>query len=336
MSIITISTLSELSTQLDKIIKNTPNITYISYIDGEYGFRCLWYNGFVRHYTNKQRKSGNLVVGFCFKGNTIFLKELCDIIIEYKETAFNLENIIDDTHIDNDKNDHRIDSTPCSVPYKGTSGWSRYNTTGLHSEEYESIIDSFNFKSIIFTIHQIGHTMYVKNCRSNIIGKLNDIPIDFGRINDNRDILLSYFKPNTEISKIKKNAIACFIRNTNKCPERNLPDIIYIPLIEYCKFKKIHLNIFFDLNPVDIQESEYVHICNIRENGVLLIDKFIDICRESYIFLGADSGITEICNTYTDCNVLFYESQSPWGAVNKNIIIKTTQELISEINNIMM
>jgi hypothetical protein len=90
MSIITISTLSELSIRLNEIIKNTPNIAYLSYIDGEYGFRCLWYNGFVRHYANKQRKSGNLVVGFCFKGNTIFLKELCDIIIEYKHIIYDM------------------------------------------------------------------------------------------------------------------------------------------------------------------------------------------------------------------------------------------------------
>jgi hypothetical protein len=113
-----------------------------------------------------------------------------------------------------------------------------------------------------------------------------------------------------------------------------MPLNIYGTLINYCIENKKHLYIFQDLQPVNIQESEYIHICNIRENGVLLFDKFIDICKDCYIYVGADSGATDICSTYTDCNVLMYKSAWKVSIKNENIIFNSPQELEENLNKL--
>jgi len=165
------------------------------------------------------------------------------------------------------------------------------------------------------------------------IGKFNNEPylMPNGTIGD-------IFNPNIYVKTIKNDNIACFIRNTNKHANRNLPPSIYNLLINYCMCNNKHLYIFLDLLPVDIKECEYVHIVNIRENGVLLIDKFIDICNDCYLFVGSASGISEICSTYTYCHVIQWHDNAsvPYQQVIKNndIVIRTYDDLNNTLDNL--
>jgi hypothetical protein len=310
---------------LKEIIAENENMAFISYIEGEYGGRCLFYGSIVNDFCIKQKELKNTRVGICFKGNTIFLKDNVDIIIEINSTTFS--SVILDYR-------GRQDGNPTSYAYNGKDGWDNYYTVGIHNDEYENMIDSFNFKNILYTLHNEGGSFSVKNQvygwgSQPILGKINNEPYSLPTVS-----IQDYFKPNINLTTIKNDKIGCFIRNTNKHPDRNLSSNIYVTLINYCIINKKHLYIFQDLQPVDIQESEYVHICNIRENGVLLIDKFIDICKDCYIYVGADSGATEICSTYTDCNVLMYKSAFNISIKNENIIFNSSEELINNIDNL--
>ena len=310
---------------LNELIITYPNMAFISYIEGEYGCRCLFYRTIVDDYCIKQKELKNTTVGICFKGNTLFLKDNVDIIIEINSTTFS--SVILDAR-------GRQGNGVTTYAYNGNDGWDNYYTVGIHNDEYENMIDSFNFKNILYTLHNDGGTFSVKNKvymwgSRPVLGKIDNeqYSLPTGTIED-------YFKSNTKVTTDKNDKIGCFIRNTNKHPIRNMPLNIYGTLINYCIENKKHLYIFQDLQPVDIQECEYIHICNIRENGVLLFDKFIDICKDCYIYVGADSGATDICSTYTDCNVLMYKSAWKVSIKNENIIFNSPEELINNIDKL--
>lgn len=312
---------------LNELVNTYPNMAFISYIEGEYGGRCLFYGTIVNDYCIKQKELKNTIIGICFKGNTLFLKDNVDIIIEINSTTFS-STIIGSRG--------RQGNGAVTYVYSGNNGWDDYYTIGIHNDDYENMINSFNFKNILYTLHNDGGTFSVKNHvyywgSRPVLGKINNEPYSLptGTIED-------YFKSNTKVTTIKNDKIGCFIRNTNKHPDRNLPLNIYESLINYCIKNKKHLYIFQDLHPVNIKncECEYIHICNIRENGVLLFDKFIDICKDCYIYIGADSGATEICSTYTDCNVLMYKSAYKISIKNENIIFNSPEELISNLDKL--
>jgi len=306
--------LNEIHRVLVGLKESIVNVAYISYIEGEYGMRVFLYKTLVQQFVNKQRDNNNKIIGFCFKGTTCFMKEYCDIILELNTVKFNTEE------------------------YSGTDGWNIFYLKGAVNQAYEDMIDSLKFSNIFYTARCDGASTHSKNITMSSC--TNDM-YPFALLNNNEmmfNLELGKFWGTNHAKPIKttekSDNIAIFIRNTNKWPERNMPSDIYTALFNYCIANKKHLYIFLDLIPVDIPESEFLHCPNIREGGLLLIDEIINICNKSYIFIGADSGITEICELYSKTNVLCTSKGALLRTINTNQHVYHSGILIHHLNSL--
>jgi hypothetical protein len=97
-----------------------------------------------------------------------------------------------------------------------------------------------------------------------------------------------------------------------------------------------------DLNPVLVPDNEYLHIINININmegdSQPNFDKFIELCKTFYIFVGADSGISDILSYRTDINVIIKilpdKVYSPFAKMNNVKVARYDTELIEHIDRL--
>lgn len=308
------------------------NIALISYIDGEYGCRVLLYRSLVTDFINKQKTNNNITtVGISFKGNKFFLNELCDIVIEIDGTDFFDDNNINNSYLASS------DFEVLNKSYSGNDGWNLYYIRGIYNNNYENILQNLNLNNIFYTTHHDGsriiNNINYRYCNSTyrmIIAKYNGSDLYYN-LNDDIPQLL---KPNMSATNTINNNIVIWIRNTNKWPSRNMPPEIYNTLFMYCITNKKHLYVFMDLIPVEYPDNEYIHICDFRENNIPMFDKFVEVCNNAYIYVGVDSGSSEIAITYTNVNIICYSMSNLMKLSRPVFHVPNSDELISTLNNL--
>ena len=332
-----------------------PNLAFISYLDGEYGFRVILYNSIVYQFSKIQRTLKNPIVGICFIGNTFFLKHYCDIIIEVQDIAFEWEAFDTQTPEQLAQRNHM----PMTLPYSGNDVGHYFYKLGYTNTRYEEILSNLHFSNIFFTFHSAGSW--------NTTGELNQIQtapnisdLYVGKINNNyyklvddnvlRNTMNEFFSdmmPHLNYAYIKltsftnftkntekNDTIVTWVRNSNTISEANMPKDIYLTLFDYCIKNKKHLYVFLDINKISVPENDYLHVCDFRKNNSPLFDEFVKICNKSYIYVGCDSGSSYIASYYTKANCLLYNCQWKFSCItNPQPIFKLKEELITLLDS---
>ena len=301
---------------------------FISYIDGEYGTRVYVYNSLVRSFYQLMKIQNIPCIGITFKNTTCFLNNNCDHIIEIDDVEFysNTCNPFEDNS--QTSRNHYLNVVPKNS-YYGNDGWNLVYIRGIHSYEYENILNEINFANIFYTLHLDGsntlnstgnttgifckinndNTMFHYNTNTNnlfskplkeitcpedeLSYKLQGPELYASLRNIAKLIMHSYKfikKDNEESIRYKTDNIAIWIRNTNKWPSRNTPAVIYNTLFSYCIITNKKCYVFQDLIPIDIPQHENIIECNNRIKNRPDFDNFIKICSECDIYVGANSG----------------------------------------------
>jgi hypothetical protein len=326
-----------------------PSLAFISYLDGEYGFRVILFNSLVYQFSQLQRKLKNPIVGLCFIGNTFFLKHYCDIIIEVQDVAFKWDAFDTQTPEQLAKRNHM----PLNLPYAGNDAGHYFYKLGYTNTRYEEILLNLKFSNIFFTYHSAGSwqtTGEINNIQTApyisdlYVGKINNNYyklVDTALTNTMNEFIdhLNYaFIKLTSFSNFKKNTekndiIVTWVRKSNTV-EANMPEDIYLALFEYCIQHKKHLYVFLDINKVSVPENEYLHVCDYRKNNSPLFDEFVKICNKAYLYVGCDSGSSYIASYYTKANCLLYNQQWKYTAIiNQLPVFTTKQELITMLDS---
>ena len=323
---------------ITKLKEEYSNTAFVSYIDGEFGCRAWFYNSVVKEFVQIQKNENKTVIGLVFKGNKLFLNDICDIVIEIQSVTFNflpdsVENNIDNSWTSHNHFNHIVPSSK----YSGNDGWDLNYIRGTHSEEYEKIINELNFSNIFFTTHYDGSRVInskltsLSNDDDLSLGLINNIPFNTVR----KYCIRNYYRKNNETKNNKNDHMAIWIRNTNKHPARNISPDIYNSVFNYCNENKKHLHVFLDLIPVDVVETEFIHIMNIREDNIPLFDKFVDICKDCYIFIGSDSGPAQIISNFTKTNLIMVSLPNEYISLEDKIYTAYDPEtLIKTLNNL--
>jgi hypothetical protein len=355
MTIIKIDNNPETFLELMLNLKNEhPNLAFISHIGGEIGYKVILYNSLVYQFSNAQRQLNNFIVGFCFIGNTFFLKHYCDIVIEVQDIAFTYkeEELLDESP--------QVSNfplcLPSSKPYAGLNPVNHFYIIGYYNHRYEQILVELKLSNIFYTYYCGSHYNITGDLSSiqsshNIVdlfvARVNDVPFQimprqefnkYQAINNfkNENLLLCTlisFKQFVKTTDTKNN-IVVWIRNSKNDTSRNLPESCYTALFDYCIQNKKHLNIFLDLNKVPVPKNEYLHICDFRKHNSPLLDEFVKICNKSYIYIGCNSGTTYIASYYTKANCLIFKNQWDHSTlVNPQPIFNTKEELIRMLDS---
>ena len=355
MTIIKIDNNPETFLELMKTLKNEhPNLAFISHIGGEIGYKVILYNSLVYQFSNAQRQLNNFIVGFCFIGNTFFLKHYCDIVIEVQDIAFTYkeEELLDDIK----ESEYFPLRFPSNKPYIGLNANHPFYRVGYINQRYELILLELELANVFFTYYCTSHfniTGSLFRLQSSyylvdlLLGKINN---SFFQIMTRNEFFNKYhlIEKNTdenllfidEISfkNFTKNTVAndnivVWVRNTSHALHRNLPESCVIALFEYCIQNKKHLYIFLDLYKIPVPENEYLHVCDFRINNQPLFDEFVKICNKSYLYIGCDSGSSYIASYYTKANCLLYNEQWQFSLrTNPQPIFKSKEELIAMID----
>ena len=265
---------------------------FISYIDGEYGIRISCYNSVVYDFYKKMKENNIVCIGISFKGTTSFLDNLCDHIIEIDDIEFlsNTKEIIQDNSQHSLNHSNNVVS---SNSYEGNDGWNLTYIRGIHCNKYENILLKLNFKNIFYTLHVDGSRFINCNgCNNGIIYKINDINMTVD-LNVHYLIGRSITKSKIEINE-KTNKIAIWIRNTNKWSHKNIPENVYKHLFNYCIDNNKTCYVFQDIIPVDLPINENIIDCTTRYKNRPDFDNFLKVCSTTDIFIGADSGATQV------------------------------------------
>lgn len=303
---------------------------FISYIDGEYGIRVWVYNSLCYDFYKKCKQNNKTVVGICFKGTKSFLRDCCDVIIEIQDIAFDAtkEEIVDNGH---DSVNHANNSFVPNNLYQGKDGWSLEYIRGLSCDEYEKMLEEINFQNIFYTLHCDGSRYinkkgwaYTGNCLNPY--KINNTEFSLAPIQNWIDNNL--FIEENEYSSYTSNAVAIWIRNTNKWPAKNISPHIYNSVFDYCINNKKTCYVFQDLIPIKLPNNDYIIDSTIRFKQRPDFDSFIDICNKCDYFIGADSGPIHLLNVLKTSNRNICLSDH---RLFKNIII--TNNPIDIINN---
>jgi len=327
--------------------KEHPDLAFISYLDGEYGYRVILYNSIVYQFALKQKEQKKFIVGLCFIGNTFFLKHYCDLIIEVQDIAFQWESLqTGGAETDYSNTNH----FPVSIPYIGNYSSHSFYKKGYYNIVYEQILINLKLSNIFFTYHcaasiqtsgEYGNFNFCPNMFELKTGKINNNLYStkndfFKEIECNTDYnfikLTSYtnFIKNTE----KNDNIVVWIRNTGLESTANMPKEIYTALFSYCIANKKHLYIFLDLFKVPVPENEYLHVCDFRLHNQPLFDEFVKICNKSYLYVGSDSGSSWIASYYTKANCLIYNTQWNFSLItNPQPTFKTKEDLITMLDS---
>ena len=338
--------------EITRLKREHPNLAFISYIDGEIGFRVILYNSLVYQFAKKQRELKNFIVGLCFVGNTFYLKHYCDIIIEVDDIAFEWDSFDTSSTEQYTQRNH----FPGMAPYAGNDGSHPFYNTGYYNHIYEEILCDMKFSNIFFTYHcasswhssgEINHmhtspdiagldigkieNQYYKIFDKDLLEKIKLLHND-KHANGSMYRIMSFNKFTKQT--VPNDNIVVWIRKTNKCPERNLPEEIYLTLFNYCIANKKHLHIFLDLEKVDVPVNEFLHVHDYRKNNQPLFDEFVKICNKSYLYIGCDSGSSWIAAHYSKVNCLIYNDQW-WYAdiIYPQPLFKTKEDLISMLNS---
>ena len=347
------NTLQSFYNEITRLKNEYPNLAFISYIDGEYGFRVVLYNCLAYDFAIKQRELKNPIVGLCFIGNTFFLKHYCDIIIEVQDIAFEWESFDASTPEELARRNH----FPIDKPYSGSNGIHPYYKTGYFNYAYENILTNLQFTNIFFTYH-CASSWHTSGEIDRIQTSIDITDLDLGKINNvyykicdpsilkqikNIDNVeqthISMFKIksfNGFIKEKKKNDnIVTWIRKTNNTPTRNLPPEIYWALFIYCITNKKHLHIFLDLEKVSIPKNEYLHVYDNRKNNQPLFDEFIQKCNNSYIYVGSCSGSSWMAAFYSKANCIIHNTIWWAGMTSfpQNPTFNTKEELIGILDS---
>ena len=136
------------------------------------------------------------------------------------------------------------------------------------------------------------------------------------------------FIEENEYSSYTSNAVAIWIRNTNKWPAKNISPHIYNSVFDYCINNKKTCYVFQDLIPIKLPNNDYIIDSTIRFKQRPDFDSFIDICNKCDYFIGADSGPIHLLNVLKTSNRNICLSDH---RLFKNIII--TNNPIDIINN---
>lgn len=324
-------------------------MAFVSYIDGEYGCRVMLYNSVVRDFATQQHDQNRVVVSLVFKGLTFYVQEYSDIVVEIQSHFFEGLSDSDEAGIDNTQFSwNHINHIVPNTKYSGTDGWNLNYIRGVHDDRYEDILRELALENVIYTTHYDGaRRINVHNKAFDqdtfVYGKINGVNIS----GIGADIMPK-FRVNTERTTAKNNNICLWIRNTNKWPQRNIPPEIYTRLFEYCVQKQKHLYVFQDLTAVPIPDhvtdadgnvcdtNIYIHEWqHIKEDNIPLMDKFMDICRTCYIFVGATSGIADMVSTYTNVNIILTSEPAPYMAANGiRAVAHTSDELVQHLEQL--
>jgi hypothetical protein len=263
---------------------------FVSYIDGEYGIRTLVYNSLVNNFFNSIKKENTICIGIIFKGNKVFLEKLCDHVIEINDVEF-LSTISNNVEDNSHSSDNHVNSLVPSNSYSGNDGWDLCYIRGLHSKKYEDILLKMNYKNIFYTLHVDGSNFINKFGKNNIsIYRINNEDIFINNLNNYSFLKNLNFIEKNPRDTIKRNKITVWIRNTNKWPGRNLPQMYYNSLFDYCIKNNKICNVFQDLIPVELPNHPNIIDCTVRIKNRPDLDNFINVCDDSDIFIGADSG----------------------------------------------
>jgi len=321
---------NEIRELLIKLRHEYGDYAFISYIDGEYGIRIWVYNSLVYKFYNIMKSQNKICIGIVFRNTKSFLNNLCDHIIEIDDIEF-LSTNLEEYQDGSPSSLNHINNIVTTNSYYGNDGWDLAYIRGLHSNLYESILLEMNFLNIFYTLHVDG-SRYINlhGCNNGYIYKINNEDIIFNNINNNTCIDNIHICEKENKRQIS-NKIVIWIRNTNKWPQKNTNIEFYNKLFDYCILNNKICYVFQDLIPIIIPNH-----CNIidstrRYKNRPDFDYFINICSESDIFIGADSGplhllinqninILKLCNT----DIVFC----------KNMVqLSNHNNLISQLNN---
>ena len=327
---------SEIEILLLKLRDIYGDYAFISYIDGEFGIRNHVYRSLVHTFYTTVKEQNITCIGIVFKNNKLFLDSLCDHIIEINDSYL-------DSIIENDENeDNSVTSQNhinCVVPstyYLGSDGWNLSYIRGQHSKIYEDVLLKMNFNNIFYTLHGDGSrfiNLYGVNC--GCFFKINNVVAYYD--NNNLPYLC---KSNMIFSeKMKKytktNNIVIWVRNTNKWPERNMSKHQYTSVFDYCILNNKKCYVFQDIIHIDIPKHQNIIEMNVSDKikNMPNLDNFMKICNESDIYIGANSGITEIVvSSKIDILVISVgEIEIKCNNCLKNI--NTSEAIINTLNN---
>jgi hypothetical protein len=308
---------------------------FISYIDGEYGIRVWVYNSLVYNFYNEMKKKNKICIGIVFKNTKCFLNNLCDHIIEINDIEF-LSNTLQDINVDNSWHspNHKNNVVP-SNSYCGNDGCDLVYIRGMHSKEYENVLLDMNFSDIFYTLHVDGSRFINSHgCNNGYMYKINNENIIYHNINNNTCFThMNVVKPT--IKRAKTNKIVIWIRNTNKWEYKNTKEDYYNCLLEYCIKNDKMCYVFQDVTPVTLPIHCNIIDCTSRIKNRPDFDNFINICSDSDIYIGSDSGpiylllhqnidIVKICH---DKLVAYVNDENTFNNINN------TDNLISILDN---
>ena len=271
---------------------------FISYLDGEIGMRVRAQWALYTFYNLV--KSENIVcIGIVFKNQKVFIEYFCDHIIEIDDVWFDSAN---NTHVELVGNQTHFvsDNYVPSEIYSGNDGWNLSYIRGHHSNIYESILLKLNYSNIFYTLHLDGSSeINLHGVNTGYLFQLHNTKIHINNVCKNciRDRKL--FINNKIQVKNKTNNIVIWPRNTNKHPNRNMSNDIYNSLFSYCILHNKKCYVFQDLHKISIPDNNNIIELNTvdRFKNIPNFDNFIEICNNSDIFVGVDSGITELAMT---------------------------------------
>jgi hypothetical protein len=294
--------LQEIKTLISSLLTENEKSAFFSYIDGEYGIRLHVYYSLGKMFYNEMKKIGIPVVALVFKGQTWSVSECSDIVIEV-QSSYGFSHNTELT--EQEYNDNKIN--PSWVPtgvYTGSDGWRQEYFKGFHDNEYENMIGGFNFSNIFYTTHCDGSKYTNPHTETLVDGegflyKVNDQNIILNNIRN--DYLGRYFTTNTLKQTNKSRDYLLWIRNTNKWPQRNTPQTLIDNICKFCIATKRKCYVIQDLQETPVPDNEYIinYLRSDDSNGLYMkgsihIDNIIELSKKCGVYIGADSGASEI------------------------------------------
>jgi hypothetical protein len=287
----------EIEKLLLKLREKYGDYALISYMAGEYGYMARLYNGIIFQFYNIMKSNNIPCIAIIFKNNKCFVNNCTDHIVEIDDIEFASTYKIPIEY--EELSSERIRKISYGIlnenSYNGNDGTHPVYVQGITSKKFEILLNKLDFKNIFYSIHMDGSYFTNRFGCNGIISnacKINNIlqPHQYTQ----KDILQLIPNINKESKQTKTNTITIFIRNTNKSPMRNIPQEFYKYLFDYCILHNKICNVFQDLIPIELPNSENIIDCTDRFKNRPNFDKFIEICSKSDIYIGANSGTSEL------------------------------------------
>jgi|UniRef100_A0A6C0IKR6 hypothetical protein len=297
--------LQDIKNVISSLITENENCAFFSYIDGEYGIRLHLYYSLGKMFYNEMKTMDIPVVALVFKGQTWSVSECSDIVIEV-QSSYGFSHNTELT--EKEYNDNK--SNPSWVPtgvYTGSDGWRQEYFKGFHDAQYEKMIDDFNFSNLFYTTHCCGSKYTNPHMETPVNGtgclyKINNQNVILNNIVNN--YVEKYFTINTLKQTNNSKDYLLWIRNTNKWPTRNTPQSIIDNICKFCIATKRKCYVIQDLQETIVPDNEYIinYLRSDNSNGLYMkgsihIDNIIELSKKCGVYIGADSGASEIMAT---------------------------------------